>query len=189
MARMKLDLGMSGPSIQISSLCQHHTRLRPGCWQAPVSHSSTNRDERAALGKNPAPHSPTSVTLCRSTSQATQWQRLRLPTQETLETYVRSLGWKMPWKRKWQPTPVFSPGKSHAQGSLVGYMGSQKSLTWLSNWVHTRTHTSLGALPSNLSPAQSHLNPKPFLPPPNPQSVIQAFFTWFPLGPSTVQFT
>ena len=55
MARMKLDLGMSGPSIQISSLCQHHTRLRPGCWQAPVSHSSTNRDERAALGKKSSP--------------------------------------------------------------------------------------------------------------------------------------
>ena len=21
--------------------------------------------------------------------------------------------WKIPWKRKWQPTPVFLPGKSH----------------------------------------------------------------------------
>ena len=28
---------------------------------------------------------------------------------------------RMPWRRKWQPTPVFLPGKSHAQGSLVGY--------------------------------------------------------------------
>ena len=26
----------------------------------------------------------------------------------------------MPWRRKWQPTPVFLPGKSHGQGSLVG---------------------------------------------------------------------
>ena len=24
-------------------------------------------------------------------------------------------------RRKWQPTPVFSPGKFHGQGSLVGY--------------------------------------------------------------------
>ena len=27
----------------------------------------------------------------------------------------------MPWRRKWQPTPVFSPGESHGQRSLVGY--------------------------------------------------------------------
>ena len=31
-------------------------------------------------------------------------------------------GWgKIPWRRKWQPTPVFLPGKSHGQRSLVGY--------------------------------------------------------------------
>ena len=27
---------------------------------------------------------------------------------------------KIPWRRKWQPTPVSLPGKSHGQGSLVG---------------------------------------------------------------------
>ena len=27
----------------------------------------------------------------------------------------------MLWRRKWQPTPVFLPGKSHGQRSLVGY--------------------------------------------------------------------
>ena len=26
-----------------------------------------------------------------------------------------------PWRKKWQPTPVFLPGKSHGQRSLVGY--------------------------------------------------------------------
>ena len=26
---------------------------------------------------------------------------------------------KMPWKRKWQPTPVFLPGESHGLGSLA----------------------------------------------------------------------
>ena len=34
---------------------------------------------------------------------------------------------RFPWRRKWQPTPVFLPGESHGQGSLVGY----------SPWVHT----------------------------------------------------
>ena len=28
---------------------------------------------------------------------------------------------KIPWRRKWQPTPVFLPGKSHRQSSLEGY--------------------------------------------------------------------
>ena len=28
---------------------------------------------------------------------------------------------KIPWRRKWQPTPGFLPGKSHGQRSLVGY--------------------------------------------------------------------
>ena len=28
---------------------------------------------------------------------------------------------KISWRRKWQPTPVFLPGKSHGQRNLVGY--------------------------------------------------------------------
>ena len=28
---------------------------------------------------------------------------------------------KIPWRKKWQPTPVFLPGESHRQRSLVGY--------------------------------------------------------------------
>ena len=27
---------------------------------------------------------------------------------------------KIPWRRTWQPTPVFLPGKSHGQRSLAG---------------------------------------------------------------------
>ena len=28
---------------------------------------------------------------------------------------------KIPWRRRWPPTPVFLPGKSHGQRNLVGY--------------------------------------------------------------------
>ena len=28
---------------------------------------------------------------------------------------------KIPWRRAWQPTPVFLPGEPHGQKSLVGY--------------------------------------------------------------------
>ena len=34
---------------------------------------------------------------------------------------------KIPWRRKWQPTPVFLPGKSYGQRSLKGYsLGGRK---------------------------------------------------------------
>ena len=29
---------------------------------------------------------------------------------------------KIPWRRKWQPTPVFLLGKSHGQRRLVSYI-------------------------------------------------------------------
>jgi len=35
---------------------------------------------------------------------------------------------KIPWRRKWQPTPVFLPEKFHGQRSLAGY----------SPWGHKR---------------------------------------------------
>ena len=28
---------------------------------------------------------------------------------------------KIPWRREWEPTPVFLPGESHGQRSLEGY--------------------------------------------------------------------
>ena len=28
---------------------------------------------------------------------------------------------KIPWRRKWQPTPVFLPGKFHRERSMAGY--------------------------------------------------------------------
>ena len=35
------------------------------------------------------------------------------------ETQVQSLVRKIPWRRKWQPTPVFLSGKPHEQRSLA----------------------------------------------------------------------
>ena len=37
------------------------------------------------------------------------------------ETWVQSLGQKIPLRRKWQPTPVFLPGEFHGQRNLAGY--------------------------------------------------------------------
>ena len=41
--------------------------------------------------------------------------------QKTQEMWVRSLGWEDPLEKGMEPTPVFLPGESHGQRSLVGY--------------------------------------------------------------------
>ena len=48
--------------------------------------------------------------------------------------------WRIPWSRKWQPTPVFLPGKFHRQRSL-GRLQSMGSQRVGHNWAHTHTHT------------------------------------------------
>ena len=45
------------------------------------------------------------------TMQETQWKR------PSFDSWIR----KIPWRREWQPTPVFLPGKSNGQRSLVAY--------------------------------------------------------------------
>ena len=37
------------------------------------------------------------------------------------ETRVPSMSQEDPWRREWQSTPMFLPGESHGQKSLVGY--------------------------------------------------------------------
>ena len=48
---------------------------------------------------------------------------------------------KIPWRRAWQPTPVFLPGESHGENFLVGCIvhGVAKSQTWL-KWLSMHAH-------------------------------------------------
>ena len=58
----------------------------------------------------------------RRASPVTQMVKNLPAMQETQEMQVFDLGVrKFRWRRKWQPTPVFLPGKFHGQRSLVGY--------------------------------------------------------------------
>ena len=51
---------------------------------------------------------------------------------------------KIPWRRKWQPTPVFLPGEFHGQRSLVGYIQSMVSYSWTQlKQLSIRAHTLL----------------------------------------------
>ena len=54
------------------------------------------------------------------------------------------------WRRKWQSTPVFLPGKSHGQRSLVGYSPwgckesettEQLSTSHTTSYRHVDSHT------------------------------------------------
>ena len=45
------------------------------------------------------------------------------------ETQVQSLVRKIRWRREWQLTPIFFPGESHGQRSLVGPWGHKESDT------------------------------------------------------------
>ena len=60
-------------------------------------------------------------------------QKTCLSMQEMQETEVG----KIPWRRKWQHTLVFLPGKPHRQRNLVG-CGVAKSRTKLS--AHSGIH-------------------------------------------------
>ena len=45
---------------------------------------------------------------------------------------------KIPWRRNWQPTPVFLPGKSHEKPGRLQSIVSQ----WIRyNWAHTHIHS------------------------------------------------
>ena len=55
------------------------------------------------------------------------------------DTWVLSLGRKIPWRRAWRPTPVFLPGKSNGQRSLAGYSpqgGKESDTTELCMHTH-----------------------------------------------------
>ena len=73
------------------------------------------------------------------------------PLEKEMATHSSPLAWKIPWmeelgrlrlhfsfftfmrwRRKWQPTPVFLPGESQGQGSLVGCR----------LWGHTESDTA-----------------------------------------------
>ena len=75
--------------------------------------------------------------LCVGVSQVAQWERIRLPMKETVETRVQSLGWEDPLEKEMAAHSSILAEESHGQRSLVGY----------SPWVRkkVRQDLSLGA--------------------------------------------
>ena len=72
------------------------------------------------------------LTLTKITSGLPLWLRqYRIHLQCRRLEFNPWVG-KTHWRRKWQPTPVFLPGESHGQRSLVGY----------SPWGHKESDTT-----------------------------------------------
>ena len=69
------------------------------------------------------------------------------------EEWIQSLGGKIPWKRKRQPTPVFLSGGFRKQRSLTGY----------SPWGRKEPNTRLSIQVTNLSLNWSLLGNPPFI--------------------------
>ena len=59
---------------------------------------------------------------------------------------------KIPWSRKWQPTPVFLSGKSHGQRSLQGYRPWSHEEPDTAECAHTK-HDCLSTLSAQRIPA------------------------------------
>ena len=64
-----------------------------------------------------------------------------------------------PWRRKWQPTPVFLPGESHGQRSLRGY--SPWSHKNLDTTEHACTHVQLSIPPLYMRTTDTHTHTRP----------------------------
>ena len=56
-------------------------------------------------------------------------KRLSTMPETRFDLWVR----KIPWRKEWQPTPVFLPGECHGQRSLAGYSPwglKESNMTW-----------------------------------------------------------
>ena len=70
-----------------------------------------------------------------------------LPTMPTMwETRFNPWIGKLSWRRKWQPTPVFLPGKPHGWWNLVGYnpWGRKESDTTERLHFHSHLYMTIG---------------------------------------------
>ena len=79
------------------------------CWTQPSS--QLNLDREVSGGSSLALGFPGGASGKEPASQCRRHKRLRF------NPWVR----KIPWRRPWQPTPVFLPGESHGQRSMVGH--------------------------------------------------------------------
>ena len=133
-------------------------------WYIPGGHNYQKREKL-----NFAVHLETHVSLC---SLSIKWKN-EIATLvytvykikfQTLHFLFFSADWfeqyrprfdpwmgKIPWRRKWQPTPVLLPGESHGGRSLVGYVhGVAKSQLFASSGQSIEASALASVLPKSI---------------------------------------
>ena len=69
--------------------------------------------------------------------------------------YIYIMVGKIPWRRKWQPTPALLPGEFHRQRSLLGYSPWGYKESDITEWLTPSFHFSLSSPhPLSASPKQ-----------------------------------
>ena len=113
----------------LKSLLQHHSSKASILWRSAfftvqLSHRYTTTGKTIALTRRTFVGKVMSLLfnmlsrLVIIHSSKPQWLRVCLQCRRPeFNLWVR----KIPWRRKWQPTPVFLPGQSQGQKSLAGY--------------------------------------------------------------------
>jgi len=80
------------------------------------------------------------IQYCHLASLVAQRVKHLPAMQETLfDPWVR----KICWRRKWQPTPVLLPGKSHGWRSLIGYSPWGPKESDMTEQLHFHFHCHL----------------------------------------------
>ena len=93
-------------------------------------------------------------------SLVAQWYRICLQCRKPgFDPWVE----KIPWRREWQPTPVFLPGELNRQRSLVGYhqwgrkeLDMTEQLTLIQNSLSCHKHCTFFPLFDRLSRCLIH---------------------------------
>ena len=109
-----------------SIFCYLYNRFEEMLTETVFQNTIFSNQKSSCLGQFIQNHSPTPLYLPRTkqykqVSQVAQWKES--PCQCRQHRRGRFNPWvgNFPWRGKWQPNPVFLPGKSHGQKSLAGY--------------------------------------------------------------------
>ena len=118
-------VGAAQVSTQFSFHPEKVTPVHPSSFKWKESGGAQPKEWKQSLiplGCSTLPSPDTFLPSPRSLLSRPQIPRICLPMQ-AWTCQIRFDPWigKIPWRRKWQSTPIFLPGESRGQRSLMGY--------------------------------------------------------------------
>ena len=117
---MDLSLASSTALFMQPPRAEWRGPLKYGSHECAAQRGGVSQEHRTSLTQTMAPHSSTLAWKIPRTKEPGRLQSMgSLRVGRDLASSL-ALFTFMHWRRKWQPTPVFLPGESQGQGSLVG---------------------------------------------------------------------